>query len=96
MENKDPSRIACTRDKWIPGPMELLRPQGQGYRICENCGQRVANEIFYTHCDTRSETMGRVNSTVLGMGMQGRRGGSGGTKDEGPQNSLYIPLLISY
>lgn len=47
----------CLRcDKWTPGPGPALcaECQAEGYTLCENCGQRIANDTT-PYCDQCAE-----------------------------------------
>jgi hypothetical protein len=55
-ENKGPVTNCINCDKWIPGPGPKLCEEckAKGLRICENCGERVANETT-PYCDVCAE-----------------------------------------
>ncbi|MEO8285921.1 MAG: hypothetical protein ABI670_05760 [Chloroflexota bacterium] len=56
MENKGPVTNCLHCDKWIAGPGPKLCDDclAQGYKICENCGKRVANSTT-PYCDVCAE-----------------------------------------
>lgn len=55
-ENRGPVTNCIRCDKWIPGPGPALCDEckAQGYRICVNCGKRVANDTT-PYCDVCAE-----------------------------------------
>jgi hypothetical protein len=56
MENKGPVTNCIRCDKWVAGtPPKLCDDcKAKGYRVCENCGKRVANATT-PYCDICAE-----------------------------------------
>jgi hypothetical protein len=55
-ENKGPVTNCIRCDRWIAGPGPALCDDcaGQGFKICNHCHKRVANETT-PYCDTCAE-----------------------------------------
>ena len=55
-ENRGPVTNCIRCDKWIAGPGPALCEEcaSQGFRVCNHCHKRVANETT-PYCDTCAE-----------------------------------------